>query len=310
MPYGELITITEDLPLDMLPALEDRIERSFSMSYAEIGATLKIIQDGRLWRGGYASFPDYVHDRWHLKRSSSYAYITAANVYQSLAEVQPVGLGYSHALQMVSLSNEQRIAVAKNTDFTTATRNDVARAVAEVLALEPPKVRKIPITPPRGTAIIRSLSDLQSECADLLILSTPSDPPILTEIGQYLRPGCSFLVPFQVPMMLVTSDPSVHMLGILGVQRAERGDSGPMILEQDLYGWFSRGDYVGGRCSNRLTTLGDVVGAMTWPGDTVIHLGPTDCSVLHATVPCDRHYIAVNPTASVADAIKVYELDG
>jgi len=298
-----------DLPLDMLSGLEDRIDKGLA-SFVDVGDSLKVIQDGRLWRGQYSSFQDYASSRWGLRRSSTYAYITAANVVHSLGDVQPSGLTYSQALKMVPLSREQRVEVAQKVDFTTTTRDDVDLIVKKTIASEKRPPPKVPSRPPRGTAIIRTLEQLRPECADLLILAKPSDPPILTEVGQFLRPGCSLLVPFQTPMLLFSGDPSFKMLGILGIVRSQQAIHGPVIVEQDYFGWFSRSDYVGGRCSNRLASLADVVGVVTWGGDTIVEIGATSRSVLDATVLADRHYVGVHPSAMVAEAIRVHELEG
>lgn len=295
-------------PSTRLAELEEIIERGMS-TFFEVGSALKEIIDGKLWEPNYNDFEDFCYRRFGFHKRTGYSLVTASNVFRDVSEkvqISAFELKFSQALAMVKLNTEQRVVVGKQVKEGNLTVDQVQTIVNQTIAAEKRKPIKIPSRPPRGTAIIRSLSDLRSECADLLILSTPSDPPILTEIGQYLRPGCSFLVPFQVPMLLMTSDPSVHMLGILGVQRSERGDNGPLIIEQDLFGWFSRGDYVGGRCSNRLERLSDVIGAMTWPGDTIVEMNATSRSVLDATVPCDRHYIAVNPSASVADAISEF----
>ncbi len=298
-----------ELPLDMLPELEARIERGFA-SYVDMGKAFKTIQDGKLWRGEYASFADYVHHRWGLKRSSSYGYMTAADVARSLESVQDIGkLPYSKALQLVSLSDRERVEVARDHDLITMPHHEIARVVREKIADEPQRPIKGRVATPRGRASITTLEKMPLERADLLIWQQPSDPPVLAEIGLYLRPGCSFFVPFSMPHVIF-ADSEVEFLGIIGVVNPTPSTQERVIVQQHLFGWYSRGQYIGGDCGNRLDSFASVVKAVTWEGDTIYEIGGTTRDVLDEAILTTRNYVAINPSTTVEAGVAVYQSEG
>jgi hypothetical protein len=83
------------------------IETTMASAYEKIGQALAEIRDGRLYRADFASFDDYLKERWHdkLSRRSADRFIVAAQV---AAEVRPIGLSLteSQARELAPLRDE------------------------------------------------------------------------------------------------------------------------------------------------------------------------------------------------------------
>ncbi len=303
-------TDTRVAPSDRLVHLEAIIEKGLR-PFVEIGAALKEINDNRLWSPEYDSFDAYCHGRWNFHRRTGYSLITAASVFRMVSsEVQaPAQISYSHAAEMVTLKPSEQVAMAQEIVRDHLSTRDVRRIIDERFPKGIDKPAKVPYAPPRGRASVTTLDTAPLEGADLMLCSTPGDPPTLTEIGRFLRPGSSFLIPFSAGG-LISTDPMIRFLGILGIGIPTPYADGMVNVYQDFYTWWSKGLFVGKMCSNRLSGLAEVVRAITFEGDTIYEVAPVSRSVLDEAITHDRNYVAINPSTTVAAAVEVYRQAG
>lgn len=73
--------------LSLLGKLETTVERGLA-SFFDIGAALKEIRDGKLYRGEFKTFEDYCQQRWGFSRVHAHRHIDASEVQ---ADLLPIG---------------------------------------------------------------------------------------------------------------------------------------------------------------------------------------------------------------------------
>lgn len=86
MPDTQLISLTETEASD-LSACETLIEKNLTC-FVDCGNALLKIRDARLYRADFPDFQSYCRERWQIGRSHAYRLIEAAEVAQSVPEVE------------------------------------------------------------------------------------------------------------------------------------------------------------------------------------------------------------------------------
>jgi len=85
---ASLITESERV---RLADCETRIEKGMRTVF-DVGMALLEIRDSRLYREHYATFEDYVGDKWRIKRQRAYQLMEAAGVSLNLSQICDNGL--------------------------------------------------------------------------------------------------------------------------------------------------------------------------------------------------------------------------
>jgi hypothetical protein len=94
---------------------ETIIERNFK-AFCEVGQALIDIRDERLYREEYATFEDYVSQRWGMKHSQAYRLIDASKVMKSLSPIgedDPVPLNEAQARELGKIAPALRPVALK-----------------------------------------------------------------------------------------------------------------------------------------------------------------------------------------------------
>lgn len=103
-------TLTERERIALFDA-ERTIDRGLK-TFVEVGTALAEIRDGRLYRSGYATFEEYLDQRWQLTRRRAYQLIEAAAGVQNFAhEGIPVPAKESQARELARVPESDRPAV-------------------------------------------------------------------------------------------------------------------------------------------------------------------------------------------------------
>jgi len=144
----EVVEPDPDLPVEALsPAEMDAIkecERDIEKGldgFLEVGAALLRVQEGRLYRGDFATFEEYLKERWGLSKSRGYQLIDASKVATELRSDPELpstvvdGLNEGQARELAKVKDpvqrrEVAREVAKDQGKTTAKK--IAAAAAKV----------------------------------------------------------------------------------------------------------------------------------------------------------------------------------
>ncbi len=120
-----------DLKQRTLAELETVIERG-QQTFVEVGQALMEIRDGRLYsEQGYPTFEEYCQRRWGWSRVTAYRHIQAAEIIQMLPRGNTPTTEYQ-ARELVTLTPEQRIEVAKRVEFDKVSAPEVREVVREI----------------------------------------------------------------------------------------------------------------------------------------------------------------------------------
>ncbi len=134
-----LSTMSDD-EYALLNNCEARIERGLE-TFIDVGNALMVVKERRLYRAQYATFEDYLRQKWHFARSRGYQIMDAAQVASAMSTfVDTPPDKISHALALKDLEPEQAAAVwkvvqdtAPNGEVTAAHIKSVATVFKEVL---------------------------------------------------------------------------------------------------------------------------------------------------------------------------------
>lgn len=81
-----VIGVLDDAERDELERLETVIEDGYAV-FLKVGIALGRIRDQRLYRAEYATWDDYVNERWHMGRTRAYELISAAQITTAMSEI-------------------------------------------------------------------------------------------------------------------------------------------------------------------------------------------------------------------------------
>lgn len=104
--------------------------------FVAVGNALAAIRDARLYRGEFATFPDYCREKWGFNKTRAYQFIEAAIVVE---EVSTIG-------GRKPTNERQARALA---DVPVEARKEVWQAAVEEAAPKPPTARRIAETAAR-----------------------------------------------------------------------------------------------------------------------------------------------------------------
>lgn len=99
----EMLTDSERAELTMLEA---RIKRGLK-AYYEVGEALLLIRSKRLYRADYATFQEYLFDRWGYTRQHASRLIDAAEVVTILSPIGDIPSNEAQARELVGLTPDQ-----------------------------------------------------------------------------------------------------------------------------------------------------------------------------------------------------------
>ncbi|WP_280382471.1 hypothetical protein [Nocardia wallacei] len=120
-----------------LSACENSIG-TLRLAFWAAGRALQIVRDGRLYRSGYATFDDYVEQRWDMQRSYAHKLIRAWPLADKLHPLAPgINEGQIRELLPVAASHGEQAAV---TVYATLAAEDVkitAGKLREAVAVLP-----------------------------------------------------------------------------------------------------------------------------------------------------------------------------
>lgn len=125
-----------------LAECEEIIERGFGYAW-RVGDALKQIRDRRLFALNYATFEDYVRDRFHIHRSQAYRWIQAAQFVESLSPIGDMQLP-THESQirpLLKLSPGDQVIAWRNACASTtgAVTAKTVKASVELIAAHHPE---------------------------------------------------------------------------------------------------------------------------------------------------------------------------
>ncbi|WP_306361058.1 hypothetical protein [Nocardia sp. CC227C] len=104
------------------------------------GRALQIVRDGRLYRNGYATFDDYVEQRWDMRRSYAYKLIRAWPLAARLHRHAPaINEGQIRELLPVATEHGDDAAVTVYTTLAAENVKITAATLREAVALLPPR---------------------------------------------------------------------------------------------------------------------------------------------------------------------------
>lgn len=102
---GTSLTVAES---DFLAELEETIRLGLH-TFREVGQSLGMIRDNRLYRVTHASFEDYASDRWGLSRPRAYELMAAAALVSAMADSGlPLPDNERQARELARLPEDQR----------------------------------------------------------------------------------------------------------------------------------------------------------------------------------------------------------
>ncbi|WP_282785072.1 hypothetical protein [Nocardia sp. CC201C] len=104
------------------------------------GRALQIVRDGRLYRNGYATFDDYVEQRWDMRRSYAHKLIRAWPLAARLHRHAPaINEGQIRELLPVAAEHGDDAAVTVYTTLAAENVKITAATLREAVALLPPR---------------------------------------------------------------------------------------------------------------------------------------------------------------------------
>ncbi len=130
----------------MLELEEETIAKGME-TFLDVGRSLKNIRDQALYRDGYATFVEYLKERWGWSKSRAYQLISAAECESTI--VDEVGKE-SHVREVVKAPAEKREEVVKQakakaeSEDRKPTANDYREAVAEIVYEDAPEAEEQP----------------------------------------------------------------------------------------------------------------------------------------------------------------------
>lgn len=118
MSAAEIIETPAAAPLDLtdrndLQYHEQVIEKGVK-TFLQVGESLAVIRDRRLYRESYGTFEEYLDKRWDLKRARAYQLINAADVLKALpGEMSTIVDTESKARELAKVEPEKRAEVVE-----------------------------------------------------------------------------------------------------------------------------------------------------------------------------------------------------
>ncbi len=122
---------------DQLAACETSIG-TLRLAFWAAGRALQIVRDGRLYRDAYATFDDYVEQRWDMQRSYAHKLIRAWPLAARLHPMAPgINEGQIRELLPVAAEHGEEVAVAVYATLAASEQKVTAGKIREAISVLP-----------------------------------------------------------------------------------------------------------------------------------------------------------------------------